>query len=233
MSLNCPSHSPQKSAGVRFYKGHPLSNETYVGGHVEALEAGVYRCDIPVKFRLDPKGYQRLIDDIDDALVFALEVEGNIPREQVANYDEVRGQIVDALAAIKATPMREEKPVIYHLDVGAMYPNIILTNRLQPHAIVDATACAACDFNDERNRCKRRLEWEWRGDFMPASKHEYEMMKTQIQFETINDIPFHDLSIGDQVPPVITSCCCLCYGVVCVWGLCFAYFLLYCALGVE
>ena len=27
--------------------------------------------------------------------------------------------------------MREENPIIYHLDVGAMYPNIILTNRLQ------------------------------------------------------------------------------------------------------
>lgn len=26
---------------------------------------------------------------------------------------------------------RLEKPRIYHLDVGAMYPNIILTNRLQ------------------------------------------------------------------------------------------------------
>lgn len=29
-------------------------------------------------------------------------------------------------------------PLIYHLDVAAMYPNIILTNRLQPMAIVDS-----------------------------------------------------------------------------------------------
>lgn len=28
-------------------------------------------------------------------------------------------------------PLRLETPKIYHLDVGAMYPNIILTNRLQ------------------------------------------------------------------------------------------------------
>lgn len=28
-------------------------------------------------------------------------------------------------------PIRMECPKIYHLDVGAMYPNIILTNRLQ------------------------------------------------------------------------------------------------------
>jgi DNA polymerase epsilon subunit 1 len=42
---------------------------------------------------------------------------------------------------------REECPLIYHLDVAAMYPNIILTNRLQPSAIVTDEDCAACDFN--------------------------------------------------------------------------------------
>ncbi len=31
----------------------------------------------------------------------------------------------------------DELPLIYHIDVAAMYPNIILTNRLQPVAIVD------------------------------------------------------------------------------------------------
>jgi hypothetical protein len=31
----------------------------------------------------------------------------------------------------------QQEPVIYHLDVAAMYPNIILSNRLQPAAIVD------------------------------------------------------------------------------------------------
>ncbi len=31
----------------------------------------------------------------------------------------------------------ESLPLVYHLDVAAMYPNIILTNRLQPVAIVD------------------------------------------------------------------------------------------------
>jgi DNA polymerase epsilon subunit 1 len=28
-------------------------------------------------------------------------------------------------------------PLIYHVDVASMYPNIILTNRLQPVAVVD------------------------------------------------------------------------------------------------
>jgi len=63
-------------------------------------------------------------------------------------------------AELKATPsesQHEKKkdeflyvkclPVIYHLDVAAMYPNIILTNRLQPSAIVTPATCAVCHFN--------------------------------------------------------------------------------------
>lgn len=35
------------------------------------------------------------------------------------------------LVRLRDEPIREECPLIYHLDVAAMYPNIILTNRLQ------------------------------------------------------------------------------------------------------
>ncbi len=32
--------------------GHVMDQETYVGGHVEALESGVFRADIPSRFKL-------------------------------------------------------------------------------------------------------------------------------------------------------------------------------------
>ena len=32
--------------------GHVMDSETYVGGHVEALESGVFRADIPCRFRM-------------------------------------------------------------------------------------------------------------------------------------------------------------------------------------
>ena len=73
---------------------------------------------------------------MDRSLAFALEVEGGVAREEVVNYDEVRSAIVERLEMLRDTPTREEEPTIYHLDVAAMYPNIILTNRLQPCAIV-------------------------------------------------------------------------------------------------
>lgn len=95
-------------------------------------------------------------------------------------------------------PKRVEKPYVYHLDVGAMYPNIILTNRLQPSAMVDEADCAACDFNQSKNGCKRRMEWVWRGDYNPASRAEYERTKGQLVNETKDGVPFQKLSPNEQ-----------------------------------
>ncbi|CAF4534230.1 unnamed protein product [Rotaria sp. Silwood2] len=35
-----------------------------------------------------------------------------------------------------------------------MYPNIIITNRLQPLAIVNSTVCAQCNLNHPNARCQ-------------------------------------------------------------------------------
>ncbi|KAL0233672.1 hypothetical protein PCE1_002181 [Barthelona sp. PCE] len=61
----------------------------------------------------------------------------------------------------------KRKPLIYHLDVGAMYPNIILTNRLQPNAVFayrgssQPKECVNCSFFPVRDdiKCQRVLEW--------------------------------------------------------------------------
>lgn len=49
-----------------------------------------------------------------------------------------------------------------------MYPNIILTNRLQPSSIVTTSTCAACDFLQPGASCQRRMKWSWRGECMTA-----------------------------------------------------------------
>ncbi len=76
-------------------------------------------------------------------------------------------------------PNIEAEPLIYHVDVAAMYPNIILSNRLQPVAIVNEQICAGCIFNKDENRCKRDLEWQWKGEMFPLSKREFEQVKMQ------------------------------------------------------
>jgi DNA polymerase epsilon subunit 1 len=71
------------------YNGHLIESETYVGGHVEALQAGVYRSDIPNQFNIVPETAQKLIDDLDAALKFSIEVEGKLSMDDVTNYEEV------------------------------------------------------------------------------------------------------------------------------------------------
>jgi DNA polymerase epsilon subunit 1 len=200
-NIICPNK--QKQEHEKFFENHPLESETYIGGHVECLETGVYRNDIPIKFRLVPEAFQGLIDNIDFALTFALENESGIQRSDVVNYDEVRNEIVEKLELLRDTPLRMEEPTVYHLDVAAMYPNIILSNRLQPCAIVTQADCAACDFNREENGCRRPMEWIWRGDHYPATRSEHKMLKMQLEVESFEvpeyeggplvTKPYHDL----------------------------------------
>ncbi|TYZ50827.1 hypothetical protein PybrP1_003159 [[Pythium] brassicae (nom. inval.)] len=187
----CPNKQ-SAAAPETFFKGHLVESETYVGGHVECLESGVFRADFAYDFSLVPSAFQQLIDHVDRDLRFALEVEMELSLDRVANYSDVRAQIVDRLAALRDRPTRKEKPLIYHLDVAAMYPNIILTNRLQPCAIVNEADCAACVFNTECGKtavadrdasCQRDMDWVWRGDFYPATRPEYLSIKTQIEYE--------------------------------------------------
>lgn len=188
-----------------FWDGHLLDSETYVGGHVESIEAGVFRSDIPVNFAVDPGAVDELLGDIDNALKFVITVEEKKSLDDVTNYDEVKQQIVSKLMSLKETPNRNERPLIYHLDVASMYPNIMTTNRLQPDSMISESDCAACDFNRPGKTCDRRMPWAWRGEYIPAKRDEYNMIRHALENEkfpgkTPHAPPrtFQDLSADEQ-----------------------------------
>lgn len=166
-----------------FWDGHLLDSETYVGGHVESIEAGVFRADIPVDFSVDTGAVDELIRDLDAALKFVVTVEEKKSLDDVENYDEVKAQILAKLNLLKETPNRHERPLIYHLDVASMYPNIMTTNRLQPDSMITESDCAACDFNRPGKTCDRRLPWAWRGEYLPAKRDEYNMIRNALENE--------------------------------------------------
>jgi DNA polymerase epsilon subunit 1 len=166
-----------------FWEGHLLDSETYVGGHVESIEAGVFRADIPVNFAVDPGAVDELLRDLDAALTFAITVEEKKSLDDVTNYDEIKEQIAAKLMNLKETPNRNERPLIYHLDVASMYPNIMTTNRLQPDSMIQESDCAACDFNRPGKTCDRRLPWAWRGEYLPAKRDEYNMIRHALENE--------------------------------------------------
>lgn len=188
-----------------FWDGHLLESETYVGGHVESIEAGVFRSDIPYNFAIDTTAIDELLRDLDNALTFSITVEEKKKLEDVENYYEVKAQITEKLMQLKNTPNRNERPSIYHVDVASMYPNIMTTNRLQPDSMIQESDCAACDFNRPGKTCDRRMPWSWRGEFLPAKRDEYNMIRHALENEKFPgrhpNAPsrtFQDLSYDEQ-----------------------------------
>lgn len=125
-----------------------------------------------------------MIDDLDSALTFCIVQESKCSLEDVTNYDEVKSAITAMLMEMHDNPIRTDTPLIYHLDVAAMYPNIMLSNRLQPDSVVDEGICAVCDYNRPGKTCDRRMTWAWRGEFFPARRDEFNMIKHALNHET-------------------------------------------------
>lgn len=127
--------------------------------------------------------FVQLIDQLDDALTFCIVEESKTSIDTVMNYAEVKQQIQTKLEEMRDNPLRTDNPLIYHLDVAAMYPNIMLSNRLQPDSVVDEAVCAVCDFNRPGKQCDRKMTWAWRGEFFPARRDEFNMIKHALNQE--------------------------------------------------
>ncbi|VDK32832.1 unnamed protein product [Taenia asiatica] len=190
-----------------------IDSETYVGGHVEALEAGVFRADIPVRFRLVPAACERLREDARRCITYALsaELDANDPSlveslVKKEDFEKICSEVEQALTHLSAMPNRVECPTIVHLDVGAMYPNIILTNRLQPSAVTadPDKHCSGCHFYKPEAACRRFMTWRWRGELWTASRAEVYRIQAQLQQERFfvkgegAPVPFHQLNREEQ-----------------------------------
>lgn len=167
----------------RYYNGHLIESETYVGGHVESLEAGVFRSDIPTDFNVSTQAIDELLDQLDAALMFTITKELNLDPKDVKNYGAIKHEIEQQLRSLREEPKRKEEPLIYHVDVASMYPNIMTSNRLQPDSMKSERDCAMCDFNVPGKNCDRRLPWAWRGEFYPAKKGEILMIQEKLRDE--------------------------------------------------
>lgn len=175
----------QRSKFEKFHNGHLLENETYIGGHVESLQTGIYRADFEQKFTIDKEAYQSLVENLDRVLDFGITIDNGLQLSDVTNREEVKAQVLEKIQPFldHDADILSREPLIYHVDVGAMYPNIILSNRLQPVAIVNDEICAGCLHNKESSDCKRKMEWQWKGSHYPLLKKEYENIKKQLIYE--------------------------------------------------
>ncbi|KAI5184513.1 DNA polymerase epsilon subunit 1 [Nematocida homosporus] len=146
------------------YNGQAAESLSYVGGHVECLKSGVFRSDFEYDFVFNEAYLRMMIQKIDK--IIDMELNGKVATNRV----EVKQEIEAALESLIQQGNCKLKPYIYHLDVGAMYPNIILTNRLQPVAIVDDKICAQCIYYPEKETCQRKMVWKVRAEVYPVDE---------------------------------------------------------------
>lgn len=162
----------EKSNCLKFEDGYAIESISYVGGFVESLRSGVFRSDFTHKFNINELYIKNVVDELDEILI-------NYKNEE--NYSEIKEKIKDDIQ--KHVGVCHCNGKIWHLDVGAMYPNIILTNRLQPTAIVNNDYCVRCEYSDESNKCRRPLEWNAKIEFYPPTPQELEDIKEQLIVE--------------------------------------------------
>ena len=93
-----------KQVHTKLHEGHLLDTETYVGGHVEALESGVFRNDIPCRFRIVPDAMQKLIDGLDGALRYAITEEEKMDFDSITNYEEEMDKVKKQLENLRDEP---------------------------------------------------------------------------------------------------------------------------------
>jgi hypothetical protein len=139
-------------------------------------------------------------------LKFAIQKKPTFSPDEIVSFDEVRQEIIAGLQALRARAELNRIPLIYHLDVSPVYPNIVLTNRWQLHAIVTPEQCAGCDLNGLSD-CQRTMEWSWRGEVFPASRGEAEMVhrrtvqdKREDMMRTVADGKAHEELVHVNMP---------------------------------
>ncbi|XP_953446.1 DNA polymerase epsilon (catalytic subunit), putative [Theileria annulata] len=108
------------------------------------------------------------------------------------NFEQVYKELCVRLGRLRDEPNVRTYPRIYHLDVGAMYPNIIITQRLQPTAIVDEKFCEKCSYYSESERCQKRMRWKQRLEISPIDKSQILVVMQNLKARTYqpSEIPY-------------------------------------------
>ncbi|KAI5166167.1 DNA polymerase epsilon subunit 1 [Nematocida sp. AWRm78] len=150
------------------YNGRMAESISYVGGHVECLKSGIYRSDFEYEFIFNKDYIDKMINEVES--IVDVELKG----KECLNKKEVVEDIQNKLRDLASMNKAYMKPHIYHLDVGAMYPNIILTNRLQPSAITDEKKCGQCIYAEGKDICQRKMNWKGRAEVLAVDKKSVE-----------------------------------------------------------
>ncbi|KAJ3196623.1 DNA polymerase epsilon catalytic subunit [Irineochytrium annulatum] len=140
----------------RMFEGHLLENETYVGGHVEALEAGIFRSDLPMEYNLDPKAFSQLEREL---------FPGKTPFDPSRSFHELKRNEQDAL--IKKRVEDYSKKVYAKKQLTKVVSKESIVCQRENPFYIDTVR----NFRDRRYEYKSLLKiWKKKADEASASK---------------------------------------------------------------
>ncbi|KAF9765064.1 DNA polymerase epsilon catalytic subunit A [Nosema granulosis] len=161
-----------KESGLKLENGYAIESISYVSGFFESLRSGIFRSDFEHNFNINDLYVNNIVDKLDDILKDYKDED---------NFTDLKAAVKDKL--LEKTGIFSSKGKIWHLDIASMYSNIILTNRLQPTAIVNNDFCIRCEYSDDANKCKRQLEWNAKIEFYPPNPQEIENITEELIVE--------------------------------------------------
>ncbi|ORD99521.1 DPOE1 [Hepatospora eriocheir] len=130
---------------IEFHKDRFVDSKKIVLEEFDTVNPGIFRADFKHKFSNNDKLIDLIIDEVDEIL---------IDYKNYTDYNLVKNLLIDDLRRCKGS--YDDFGNIYRLSFDCMYPNIILTNNIQPHAIITGNTHDRCDFNSGNSNCNKK-----------------------------------------------------------------------------
>lgn len=187
----------------------PLKNENYKvmaekyeGAMVRCFQSGVFKSDIKYDFKIDIESLDKIFELYKDALARIIKkYEKNnviIDDEKISvpitilNKDKLEKFIISRFEQLKKELVKKGDhyfwkgfPVIIHVDVASMYPNIIINFNLQPWAVVTEKDCTKCKYkyNKENKEPPCWVDIRWNAAYDVIKATEDERIKAEKEIE--------------------------------------------------
>jgi DNA polymerase elongation subunit (family B) len=146
----------------------PVDKYKFEGAYVDIFQVGLFKDNCKSKFEIDAIALNTIEKKMKSSLlreIFSIKENGGkdfntkeLLDEMHAGFEKIRSQCTPGS---NGKLMYNGLILIIHVDVSSMYPSLILTYNLQPHAVVNETICNACPYHYKENEACCWIELPW------------------------------------------------------------------------
>lgn len=188
--------------------------EKYEGARVTCFNPGVFKDDADLDFEIQPNNLKKFETQLHETLDRFIkdfekkkqEVKGYDTKihVQIINKEKLHKKISDQFEEVLSKLEERNgifywrgKPVIIHVDVASMYPNIIINYNLQPHGVVSDKVCKKCSYypKEGEKKCWVNMDWNAVYKVMNINRKDQALANDQIEKEMSlgNDLTDDDI----------------------------------------